>query len=154
MDAAFIDVVAVARKSIAEQVGGAQDAEGVPLLVGGRSSGARVACRTALAVGAKGVLALAFPLQPPRPAGRSAPSRLPELIGAGVPVLVVQGERDVFGSAATLSEALADVLPAAVPARSSGSEGLVLSTAPGADHSLRKGIDAAAVTAWLQRFLR
>ena len=70
------------------------------LLVGGRSAGARVACRTALALGATGCVALAFPLHPPRRAGRPfdpTRSRLPELIAAGVPTLVVQGERDAFG---------------------------------------------------------
>ena len=68
---------------------------GVPLLVGGRSSGARVACRTVEATGAVGVLCLAFPLQPP---GRAtAPSRLPELDAVAVPTLVVQGARDPFG---------------------------------------------------------
>lgn len=68
----------------------------VPLVVGGRSSGARVACRTATATGAAGVLCLAFPLEPP---GRRtpAPSRLPELEQPTVPVLVVQGERDPYG---------------------------------------------------------
>jgi predicted alpha/beta-hydrolase family hydrolase len=66
----------------------------VPLIVGGRSSGARVACRTASAVGAAGVICLAFPLYPP---GRPDRSRQPELDGAGVPVLVVQGARDPFG---------------------------------------------------------
>jgi uncharacterized protein len=69
-----------------------------PLVFGGRSSGARVACRTAEAAGAAGVLCLAFPLQPPRRAGREpAPSRIAELDGVAVPVLVVQGERDQFG---------------------------------------------------------
>ncbi|HLT84728.1 MAG TPA: alpha/beta family hydrolase [Phototrophicaceae bacterium] len=68
---------------------------GLPLVAGGRSSGARVACRTAQALGAVGVLCLAFPLQPPGRADR--PSRLPELEAAGVPTLVVQGERDAFG---------------------------------------------------------
>jgi predicted alpha/beta-hydrolase family hydrolase len=68
---------------------------GVPLVFGGRSSGARVACRTASPGGAIGALCLAFPLKPP---GRAtAVSRLPELDGAGVPVLVVQGERDPYG---------------------------------------------------------
>src|SRR5215212_2778159 len=64
----------------------------VPLVVGGRSSGARVACRTADAVGAAGVLCLAFPLQPP---GR--PDRLAELDAVRVTVLVVQGRNDQFG---------------------------------------------------------
>ena len=67
----------------------------LPLVVGGRSAGARVACRTAVAVGAVGVLALAFPLHPP---GQAERSRLPELLGAGVPTRVVQGARDVFGA--------------------------------------------------------
>jgi predicted alpha/beta-hydrolase family hydrolase len=65
-----------------------------PLVVGGRSAGARSACRIARSVGAKGVLALAFPLHPP---GRPERSRLPELLGARTPVLVVQGENDPFG---------------------------------------------------------
>ena len=65
-----------------------------PLLVGGRSSGARVACRTAAATGAIGVLCLAFPLHLP---GRPEKSRLPELEQVEVPVLIVQGESDPFG---------------------------------------------------------
>jgi uncharacterized protein len=82
LDAAWTAVAAALRSEL-------------PLLAGGRSSGARVACRTAGAVGAAGVLCLAFPLQPPgRP---NAPSRLPELDAVTVPVLVVQGERDAFG---------------------------------------------------------
>lgn len=70
----------------------------LPLLVGGRSSGARVACRTAEATGAVGVVCLAFPLVPPR-RSQSAPakSRLDELEAVTVPVLVVQGVRDPFG---------------------------------------------------------
>ncbi len=71
---------------------------GLPLVVGGRSSGARVACRTAKATGAIGVLCLAFPLQPARRTGAApAPSRLPELEAVTVPTLVVQGTRDPFG---------------------------------------------------------
>lgn len=66
----------------------------VPVLAGGRSSGARVACRTADETGAAGVLCLAFPVHPP---GRPEKTRLPELDGVRVPVLVVQGERDPFG---------------------------------------------------------
>ncbi|MBD0293220.1 MAG: hydrolase [Jiangellaceae bacterium] len=64
------------------------------LVVGGRSAGARVACRTAAQSGAVAVVALAFPLHPP---GRPERSRLAELTGAGVPTLVVQGGRDPFG---------------------------------------------------------
>ena len=63
------------------------------LVVGGRSAGARVACRMAGAVGAEAVVALAFPLHPP---GRPERSRATELLGTGVPTLVVQGERDSF----------------------------------------------------------
>jgi len=72
----------------------AGDLRGLPLVVGGRSSGARVACRTAAATGAVGVLCLAFPLHPP---GRPERSRLPELDAVTVPTLVVQGVRDPFG---------------------------------------------------------
>ena len=67
---------------------------GLQVLVGGRSSGARVACRTAGEVGAAGVLCLAFPLHPP---GRPEKTRLPELEAVTVPVLIVQGESDPFG---------------------------------------------------------
>jgi predicted alpha/beta-hydrolase family hydrolase len=65
-----------------------------PLVVGGRSAGARSAARTATSLGAAGCLALAFPLHPP---GRPETSRLDELLGSGVPTLVVQGENDAFG---------------------------------------------------------
>lgn len=67
-------------------------------IVGGRSAGARVACRTAEATHAIGALCLAFPLRPPRRAGKpEAESRLPELEAVRVPTLVVQGEGDRFG---------------------------------------------------------
>jgi predicted alpha/beta-hydrolase family hydrolase len=66
----------------------------LPLIAGGRSAGARVACRTAAATGAVGVLCLAFPLHPP---GRPEKSRQAELDAVGLPVLVVQGESDPFG---------------------------------------------------------
>lgn len=67
---------------------------GLPVVAGGRSAGARVACRTAAELGAAGVLALAFPLHPP---GRPEKSRAEELLGAGRPALVLQGGRDPFG---------------------------------------------------------
>ncbi|MFE1559711.1 alpha/beta family hydrolase [Streptomyces sp. NPDC058734] len=67
---------------------------GLPVVAGGRSAGARVACRTAAELGAAGVLALSFPLHPP---GKPEKSRAEELLGAGRPVLVVQGGRDPFG---------------------------------------------------------
>ncbi len=70
---------------------------GLPLVVGGRSLGARVACRTAGPTGAVAVLCLAFPLEPPQRAGKPPKTRLPELDAVPVPTLVVQGERDRFG---------------------------------------------------------
>lgn len=81
LDAAWTEVVAQVR-------------EPGPLIVGGRSSGARVACRTAAATGASGVLCLAFPVHPP---GRPEKSRLDELDAVAVPVLVIQGTSDPFG---------------------------------------------------------
>lgn len=83
-----------------------------PLILGGRSAGARVACRLARSMGAVGCLALAFPLQPP---GKS--SRVKELVDVGLPTFVVQGERDRFGG------------PAAFP------EQVDLTAIPDADHS-------------------
>ncbi|MGV9450496.1 alpha/beta hydrolase family protein [Streptomyces sp. NPDC003635] len=67
---------------------------GLPVISGGRSAGARVACRTAAELGAHAVLALSFPLHPP---GRPEKSRAGELLGSGVPTLVVQGGNDPFG---------------------------------------------------------
>jgi hypothetical protein len=110
----------------------AAELHGLPLVVGGRSSGARVACRTAEATGAVGVLCLAFPLQPPRrAAGAVTPSRLHELDAVTVPTLVVQGARDPFG------------IPPAGELRT-------VVQVPG-DHSLRTDLEAvaAAVRAWL-----
>jgi predicted alpha/beta-hydrolase family hydrolase len=74
----------------------ADELSGLPLVAGGRSSGARVACRTAAVTSAVGVLCLAFPLLPPRRSA-TAQSRLPELDGVTVPALVVQGAGDPFG---------------------------------------------------------
>jgi predicted alpha/beta-hydrolase family hydrolase len=89
LDAAWIAVVDYLR---------AGELRGLPLIVGGRSSGARVACRTAEATGAVGVLCLAFPLQPPRRSEAApAPNRLSELDAVIVPALVVQGANDPFG---------------------------------------------------------
>jgi predicted alpha/beta-hydrolase family hydrolase len=81
---------------------------GLPLAQGGRSNGARVACRTAREVGAAAVVALAFPLHPP---GRPERSRVEELRGAGVDVLVVNGERDPFGVPAAADAAKLVVIP-------------------------------------------
>lgn len=76
---------------------------GVPVVTGGHSAGARVACRTATATAAVAVLALSFPLHPP---GKPASTRLDELLAPQVPVLVLQGERDPFGSAEEVRAAL------------------------------------------------
>jgi uncharacterized protein len=104
---------------------------GLPLIVGGRSLGARVACRTAEATDAIGVLCLAFPLVPPRRT-KPAPSRLPELDAVHVPTLVVQGESDPFGMPPPGKNRTV------VPVRG--------------DHSLRTDLDAVAVAvrSWLQ----
>ncbi|MEK9523869.1 hydrolase [Streptomyces venezuelae] len=67
---------------------------GLPVIAGGRSAGARVACRTGRELGALAVLALSFPLHPP---GRPERSRADELLGSGLPTLVVQGGNDPFG---------------------------------------------------------
>ncbi|MYS53467.1 hydrolase, partial [Streptomyces sp. SID6013] len=77
-------------------------APGLPVISGGRSAGARVACRTAAELGARAVLALSFPLHPP---GKPEKSRADELLGAGVPTLVVQGGNDPFGRPAEFPEA-------------------------------------------------
>ncbi|MFJ8183124.1 alpha/beta family hydrolase [Streptomyces sp. NPDC096105] len=74
---------------------------GLPVISGGRSAGARVACRTAADLGARAVLALSFPLHPP---GKPEKSRAEELLGAGVPTLVVQGGNDPFGKPAEFPE--------------------------------------------------
>jgi predicted alpha/beta-hydrolase family hydrolase len=87
-----------------------------PLVLGGRSAGARSACRIARGVGARGVLALSFPLHPP---GRPEKSRLEELQRTRVPTLVVQGERDPFGT------------PEEFP------DGIDLAVVPAADHSMK-----------------
>ncbi|MFD0736460.1 alpha/beta hydrolase family protein [Planotetraspora mira] len=83
-DEAWVSIVAGLRES----------RPGLPLVQGGRSNGARVACRTASAVGADAVIALAFPLHPP---GRPERSRAGELRQAGTDVLVINGDRDPFG---------------------------------------------------------
>jgi uncharacterized protein len=76
----------------------AGELEGLRLIAGGRSLGARVACRTAAALGAEAMLCLAFPLQPPQRKGKPpSPDRLAELDAVTVPTLVVQGESDQFG---------------------------------------------------------
>jgi uncharacterized protein len=123
LDAAWLAVVEHLRDG---------ELRGLPLVVGGRSLGARVACRTVEATGAIGVLCLAFPLLPPR--RKAAPqSRLPELDAVTVPTLVVQGERDPFG----------------MPPPGRRREVVQV---PG-DHSLRTDVPAVAtaVEPWLRR---
>jgi uncharacterized protein len=122
LDEAWIAVVEALR---------ADELSELQLIVGGRSLGARVACRTVEATGAVAVLCLAFPLEPPRRAGKPPQSRLPELDAVTLPTLVVQGERDPFG------------MPPPGPSRE-------VVTVPG-DHGLKRdlGAVAAAVRAWL-----
>jgi hypothetical protein len=122
LDAAWIAVV--------EQLG-TGDLRGLPLLAGGRSSGARVACRTAAAARVAAVLCLAFPLEAPRRSGPPV-SRLDELDAVTVPTLVVQGERDRFG-----------IPPPATNRR--------VTIVPG-DHGLKKDVTAVAQTVgnWLR----
>jgi predicted alpha/beta-hydrolase family hydrolase len=123
LDAAWIAVIDELRASALD---------GLPLIVGGRSSGARVACRTTMETHAVGVLCLAFPLRPPRaPERPPAESRLPELDALTVPTLIVQGTNDPFG------------MPPAGPHRT------VVEVR--GDHSLRTDLDAVrdAVRVWL-----
>jgi uncharacterized protein len=104
--------------------------DGLPLIAGGRSAGARVACRTAADTGASAVLCLAFPVHPP---GKPEKSRLAELDAVTVPVLVVQGTSDPFG------------MPPEAPDRE-------VVRVPG-NHSLARSRDAVAeaVGDWLAR---
>jgi uncharacterized protein len=113
-------------KAVIEQL----PVDGLPLIAGGRSSGARVACRTAADTGAAAVLCLAFPVHPP---GRPEKSRLSELDSVTVPVLVVQGSRDPFG----------------MPPEAPGREVVTVN----GTHSLAQSRDAvaAAVGDWLGR---
>jgi uncharacterized protein len=118
-DAAWLEIVTALQ---------AED-PGLPLVQGGRSNGARVACRTATPAGALAVVALAFPLHPP---GRPEQSRAAELREAGTDVLVINGERDPFG----------------IPDERDASRVVVL---PGETHALSKKPAAvgAAVAEWL-----
>jgi uncharacterized protein len=115
-------------KAVVEQL----PLQGLPLITGGRSSGARVACRTAAETNATAVLCLAFPVHPP---GKPEKTRMSELDAVTVPVLVVQGANDPFG------------MPPAKPGRE-------VVTVPG-NHSLAKSRDkvGAAVGDWLARTL-
>jgi predicted alpha/beta-hydrolase family hydrolase len=118
LDAAWSTVVAELREG---------PLSGLDLLTGGRSAGARVACRTAAHTDSIAVLCLAFPVHPP---GRPEKSRLEELDAVDIPTLVVQGENDPFGR------------PPAGPNRT-------VTVIPGT-HSLRNSANvAAAVSEWL-----
>jgi predicted alpha/beta-hydrolase family hydrolase len=113
--------------SVVEQLA-AGPLAGLRLIAGGRSAGARVACRTAEATGAAAVLCLAFPEHPP---GKPEKTRQPELDAVAVPTLVVQGESDAFGRPRPTAHAEVVVVPG--------------------DHGLKKDLDAvrAAVREWL-----
>jgi len=123
-DAAWAEVIAALRTSVGP---------GLRLIQGGRSNGARVACRTAQAVGARGVIALAFPLHPP---GRPERSRAAELAMAGTDVLVINGRNDPFG----------------IPRRATGRRLVVLD---GETHALSRHPDAVgrAARSWLRKVL-
>jgi uncharacterized protein len=123
-DAAWAEVIAALRTSVGP---------GLSLIQGGRSNGARVACRTAQAVGARGVVALAFPLHPP---GRPERSRAAELAMAGTDVLVINGRNDPFG----------------IPRRAAGRRLVVLD---GETHALSRHPDAVgrAARSWLRKVL-
>ncbi|MBE9375841.1 alpha/beta hydrolase [Saccharopolyspora sp. HNM0983] len=124
LDAAWLAVV--------EELGG-QHFANLPLIFGGRSSGARVACRTADPGGASAVLCLAFPVHPP---GKPEKSRMSELDGLDVPALVVQGERDAFGQPTPSHEREVVLVPG--------------------DHALKADAEAVshAVGEWFARVLR
>ena len=123
-DAAWVEVIAALRAALGA---------GLPLIQGGRSNGARVACRTAGAVRARAVIALAFPLHPP---GRPDRSRAADLAAAGTDVLVVNGERDPFG----------------IP-ESTGQTRVVVLAGEAHPLSRRPGEAGRAVGAWLREVL-
>jgi uncharacterized protein len=112
-------------------------APGAPLVQGGRSNGARVACRTAGLVGASAVIALAFPLRPPGPSAQSRAADLHAARASGAPVLVVNGERDPFG----------------IPGPEDADRVVIV---PGETHALRghRAVIAAAVAEFLPTVLR
>jgi predicted alpha/beta-hydrolase family hydrolase len=130
-DAAWVEIVMALRDATWAVTGEARP--DVPLIQGGRSNGARVACRTARAVGARAVVALAFPLHPP---GRPGQSRAMELRETGTDVLVVNGDRDPFG----------------IPDRADATRVVVLA---GESHALSRRPEAVAdaVGSWLSDVL-
>lgn len=119
-----------------------------PLVVGGRSAGARSAARSAAALGAAGCLCLSFPLHLP---GRPEKSRLPELAGSGVPTLVVQGENDTFGRPEEFPDDLDHVDLAVVPG---GDHGLKVTKASGLTQAEAMAIVVESTLEWLVRAIR
>lgn len=123
-DAAWLEIVAALRAKVGEDL---------PLIQGGRSNGARVACRTAVPAGARGVIALSFPLHPP---GRPERSRRAELLAtAAIEVVVINGGSDPFG----------------IPDPTDAAEVRVI---PGQTHSFRKGFDIIedTIAPWFDRW--
>ncbi|MFI9537162.1 alpha/beta family hydrolase [Nocardia fusca] len=123
-DRAWVELVGALRAQLGPQL---------PLVQGGRSNGARVACRTAVEVGARGVVAVSFPLHPP---GKPEKSRRDELLAAGTAeVVVINGGSDPFG----------------IPDAADAAEVRVI---PGQPHSFRKGFDTIAETLvpWFRRW--
>ncbi|MBL1095838.1 alpha/beta hydrolase family protein [Streptomyces coffeae] len=120
---------------------------GLPIVAGGRSAGARVACRTARELGAAAVLALSFPLHPP---GKPEKSRAEELLGAGVPTLVVQGGRDPFGRPEEFPELPAGTELVEVP---HGDHGFAVPKSAGVDEPETLALITGAVSGWLPRAL-
>lgn len=116
-------------------------APGLPVVAGGRSAGARVACRTAAGLGARAVLALSFPLHPP---GRPEKSRADELLASGLPTLVVQGGNDPFGKPAEFPAG--EYLIAEVP---HGDHGFAVPKRSGMTEDRVKEILTTSVTGWL-----
>ncbi len=113
---------------------------GLPVVAGGRSAGARVACRTARELGAHAVLALSFPLHPP---GKPEKSRVEELTGAGVPTLVVQGGRDPFGRPEEFPEGTQ------ITEVAYGDHGFAVPKKAGTDEAESMAVLTGAVLAWL-----
>lgn len=118
-------------------------APGLPVVAAGRSAGARVACRTATELGAHAVLALSFPLHPP---GKPEKSRKHELLGSGVPTLVVQGGHDPFGRPAEFPPGKYEITE--VPY---GDHGFAVPKKADLTQDQAMEILTAAVTAWLDR---
>jgi len=116
-------------------------APGLPVVAGGRSAGARVACRTAAELGAAAVLALSFPLHPP---GKPEKSRADELLGTGVPTLVVQGGNDPFGRPEEFPPGAYELAEVAY-----GDHGFAVPKRSGLTEARAMEVLTGAVTGWL-----